>query len=101
LEREIDRQRRAAAASAMGGGAASFGREMEVGGELHGAVERDDLAFYRPEARGEAAGRWLAQASSQELSNGCRCAAWHGTGCRGSGRGKDGDVKAPYELQVE
>jgi hypothetical protein len=54
----------------MGGGAASFGMEMEVAGERRGVVESDDLAFYRPEARGEAVGWWLAQASSQELSNG-------------------------------
>jgi hypothetical protein len=53
-----------------GGGATSFGREVEVAGERRGAVESDDLAFYRPEVRGEAVGRWLAQASSQEHSNG-------------------------------
>jgi hypothetical protein len=76
-ESEIDRQRRL-----TGGGAAGFGREMEVAGELRGAVESDGLAFYRTEARGEAVDWWLS-GSSQERSNGGRCAAWHSAGCRG------------------
>jgi hypothetical protein len=54
----------------MGGGAASFGREMEVAGERRGAVESDGLAFYRPEARGGGDRSVVGTGSSQELSNG-------------------------------
>jgi hypothetical protein len=48
----------------MCGGAASFGREMEVAEERHGAVESDGLAFYRPEARGRRARRSLVMAAT-------------------------------------
>jgi hypothetical protein len=51
-----------------------------LAGELRGAVESDSLAFYRPEAKGEAAGWWLPQGAAYKVSNGGGCAAWRGAG---------------------
>jgi hypothetical protein len=61
-----------------------------LAGELHGAVESDSLAFYRPEAKGEAAARWLAQGAAYKFSNGGGCAAWHRAGLPATVRRDDG-----------
>jgi hypothetical protein len=71
-EREIDGRRQAAAmAVAL--------RARERGEVGRGAVLRW-RATAAVRRRGWAAGWWLAQASSQELSNGGHCAAWRGAG---------------------
>jgi hypothetical protein len=63
----------------MGGGAASSGGRGSLP-ERCVAVEGDGLPFYRLEARGDAAGRWLAQGARRSSVMARVRAAWHGAG---------------------
>jgi hypothetical protein len=77
-------------ARSTGGGAASFGREMEVAGERRGAVESDGLAFYRLEAMGRRlASGWrrrarrssvMAATVRHDMMQGCRRQCGRGGG---------------------
>jgi hypothetical protein len=70
-------------------------------GELRGAVESDGLAIYRPKAKGEVVGRWLAQGARR--SSVMAAAVRHGAaqGCRQQcGRGGGAKVIAALTLTM-
>jgi hypothetical protein len=92
----------------MGGGVASFEREMEVAGERLGAMESDGLALYRPVARGRrSAGGWHRRARRSSVmtatvrhgaAQGCRRQCGRGGGAEATkaltpaARGSRGEV---------